>query len=148
MKIKVVVLLILIIILLILSFFNYIVFQFSNFRINITFNIFICVYQFDTKISAVKKALAQTVEHVEAEMTCEQVQKELLAENITPMKIEKEEEITTVRGPSSVKPKKKPKLQYGPSIDHCPKAPKKSDSIFERVSGAYCRHAFDRLFKN
>ena len=63
-------------------------------------------------------------------------------------KIEKEEEITTVRGPSSVKPKPKPKLQYGPSIDHCPKAPKKRDSIFERVSGAYCRHAFDRLFKN
>lgn len=56
-----------------------------------------------------------------------------------------------VRKPSSIistEKKKKKKLQYGPSIDHCPKAPKKSDSIFERVSGAYCRHAFDRLFRN
>lgn len=62
----------------------------------------------------------------------------------TPKK--KLEDKDDIRTPSSTVVKKKP--IYGPSIDHCPKAPKKSDSIFERVSGAYCRHAFERLFKN
>ena len=48
--------------------------------------------QFDTKISAVKKAIQQTVQHVETEMTAEEVQQDLLKENITPLTIEKEED--------------------------------------------------------
>ena len=48
--------------------------------------------QFDTRISAVKKALQQTVQHVETEMTAEEVQQDLLKENIAPMEIEKEED--------------------------------------------------------
>ena len=43
-------------------------------------------------ISAVKKAIQQTVEHVETEMTSEEVQQDLLKENIAPMEIEKEED--------------------------------------------------------
>ena len=42
--------------------------------------------QFDTKISAVKKALQQTVQHVETEMTSEEVHQELVKEQITPVK--------------------------------------------------------------
>ena len=48
--------------------------------------------QFDARISAVKKALQQTVQHVETEMTAEEVQQDLLKENIAPMEIEKEED--------------------------------------------------------
>ena len=49
--------------------------------------------QFDTRISAVKKALQQTVQHVETEMTAEEVHQELVKEQITPMTIEKEEDV-------------------------------------------------------
>ena len=48
--------------------------------------------QFDTKISAVKNAIQQTVQHVETEMTAEEVHQELLKENIAPLTIEKEED--------------------------------------------------------
>ena len=48
--------------------------------------------QYDTKISAVKKAIQQTVQHVETEMTSEEVHQELVKEQITPMAIEKEED--------------------------------------------------------
>ena len=50
--------------------------------------------QYDTNlcISAVKKAIQQTVQHVETELTSEEVQQDLLKENIAPMEIEKEED--------------------------------------------------------
>ena len=48
--------------------------------------------QFDARITAVKKALQQTVQHVETEMTAEEVKQDLLKENIAPMEIEKEED--------------------------------------------------------
>ena len=50
--------------------------------------------QYDTNlcISAVKKAIQQTVQHVETELTSEEVQQDLLKENIAPMEFEKEED--------------------------------------------------------
>lgn len=48
--------------------------------------------QYDTRISAVQKAIQQTVQHVETEMSAEQIHQELLKENIAPLKIEKEED--------------------------------------------------------
>ncbi len=48
--------------------------------------------QYDAKISAVEKALKQTVSDVETSMTLKEIRKELENANIAPMKIEKQED--------------------------------------------------------